>query len=1410
MRTRTKRCFSVLLSLAMLVALLPLAALPAAATEINQNTTSWSGDMSVAGDVTIDSGVSLTAAATLTVAKGKTLTVNGTVDTGTYTLTVAGPGTLVVNSPEKDGDDNGAPGVSGKLTVTGGSVSIKGGSGFYGAGAPGIRGELTVSGGAVMVTGGTGEYGGCPGVEGNVFVYGGDVTFIGAAGGTGSGGAGVNGNVTLNGGSIRTTGGGGNSSNGSGGAGVSGSVTVSSGKATITGGQDGGAGVSGGVYVTGGDVEIAGGSSYYGGAGVNGDVTLSGGSIRTTGGSGLGGNGIGVNGDVILADGERFFDSENTYDGNGEANTGARAALNAGKTLQHITPVSEADDLHAALVSGGVVLLTADINLNGSATNKWEPIENFTGTFDGQGYTITGLYVDTGSCRAGLFGTLDNGSVVKDLSLENCSVKCSGNYDCGGIAGFNGGTIQNCHFSGTVSALQSAGGIAGYNDTTGTIQSCDNAGTISGLENHNNCQDIGGIVGENQGAVLKCINTGAISNASFIGGVVGYNRGSVEDSYNTGTVSGNIHNPLASGTDSFAGGVVGFNDSAVVTNCYNTGAVSGTGQSVGGVVGRNKNNGATVTNCYSIGAVSGKGSVGGVCGSNSDSTVTNCYFDKEATLTIDGTEVGDDAKRAVGNVEDTAAGKLSKAQFTDQASFTGFDFSNVWAMAGSRPVLKAFSAEVGSWSALYAALQHDGAVTLTENVTYNNTENADQDLIVPATAAVRLDLGGHTIDRAASETAPAGALRVEGGLLLTDSAGNGKLTGGHRATNDCGGGVYVYKGSFTLAGGAITGNYVDGGGGGVMVDKGSFTLAGGSIAGNTANVHGGGVYVLRGSFTMTGGSITGNTANNSGGGVDMHSGSSFTMTGGSITGNTANVDGGGVNMYSGSSFTMTGGSISDNTANDDGGGVYMYGGIFRVSGSPVVSENAKGTGETRTESNVRIIEPLVIDGDLGGDARIGVTMSDPGDITFGLSNKGTAASFFSDDPAWCVTATAAGEAALVKLPVVTYDADYADGPEVVQQTFPYNEAYTLRADVFARRGWTLAAWLDDADNSYAVDQDVTLTADLTLNAKWTPNGLEVADIPDQTADGTARTPALTVTDAVTKDVLTKGTDYTVEYYLNDSPVTELKAAGTYTVLVTGAGDYAEAEPVEKPFTLNAPENDSGNTGGWVPSPAPAAPAAQKATPSVTGEGSFTLSNDNPKAGETVTMSAAPAEGWRLLRFQVTDGEKNDVPVEMDDDVTGRYVQPKSDVAVRAAFVPVVPAAAAPSAVLSPQRITVNGAECTVEAYNIGGTNFFRLRDLAAMLSGTPAQFNVEYDSQRNAVVITRGAAYSGAVGVDFTDMSASAMKSPQAVFIDGAPIPLTAFNIGGYNFFGLRELAEFLGFTVNYDDATNTAVIESK
>ncbi len=136
----------------------------------------------------------------------------------------------------------------------------------------------------------------------------------------------------------------------------------------------------------------------------------------------------------------------------------------------------------------------------------------------------------------------------------------------------------------------------------------------------------------------------------------------------------------------------------------------------------------------------------------------------------------------------------------------------------------------------------------------------------------------------------------------------------------------------------------------------------------------------------------------------------------------------------------------------------------------------------------------------------------------------------------------------------------------------------------------------------------------------------------------------------------------------------------------------------------------------------------------------------------------------------------------------------------------------PEVVLSPQKLAVNGVTKATEIYNIDGTNYFKIRDLAALLSGTGSQFNVGFDAEANAVMIATGEKYQANGGElkPGEDKSATAVPSPQGVVIDGEKVELTAYNIGGANFFGLRALQPYLGYEVGFDAATNTAKIVTK
>jgi hypothetical protein len=256
------------------------------------------------------------------------------------------------------------------------------------------------------------------------------------------------------------------------------------------------------------------------------------------------------------------------------------------------------------------------------------------------------------------------------------------------------------------------------------------------------------------------------------------------------------------------------------------------------------------------------------------------------------------------------------------------------------------------------------------------------------------DMTGGTISGNTASGGSGGGVFVTGGSSFTMTGGTIEAnTANSGDEGSGGGGVYVTSGVFTMTGGTIeantlrSGNYGSGGGGVYVGANGDFTMTGGTISGNKASENsgggvyvynisfsggsykftmsgessingnsgkrGGGVYMESGIFAMAGGSISGNTASESGGGVyvggtpvEGRSGSpDFTMTGGSISGNTASESGGGVCVKADntpSKFAMNGGTISGNTASKSGGGVYYTGGNFTMSAGTISGNTASG------------------------------------------------------------------------------------------------------------------------------------------------------------------------------------------------------------------------------------------------------------------------------------------------------------------------------------------------------------------------------------------------------------------------------------------------------------------------------------
>ena len=243
------------------------------------------------------------------------------------------------------------------------------------------------------------------------------------------------------------------------------------------------------------------------------------------------------------------------------------------------------------------VELEANISLEGS---DFTPIPSFSGVFHGNGYTISGLNLNSTMSHAGLFYTIEKGGAVYRLNVSG-TVIATGSEAAGGIAAVNSGTIFDCSFSGTVSGKENVGGIVGRNALQGSIWNSRSAGAVYGDSM------TGGIAGQNAGLISGC------NNAAYVNTTVKDTALSAEDisfdiSFDRTKLS--MADPLSSAMDS--GGIAGYS-SGVIRSSVNTVAVGypHVGYNVGGIAGRSC---GFVFGCENRGAVYGRKDVGGIAG----------------------------------------------------------------------------------------------------------------------------------------------------------------------------------------------------------------------------------------------------------------------------------------------------------------------------------------------------------------------------------------------------------------------------------------------------------------------------------------------------------------------------------------------------------------------------------------------------------------------------------------------------------------------------------------------------------------------------------------------------------------------------------------------------------------------------
>lgn len=243
-----------------------------------------------------------------------------------------------------------------------------------------------------------------------------------------------------------------------------------------------------------------------------------------------------------------------------------------------------------------LVRLEADIDLK-EHTDLMFP--SFAGCFDGNGHQITGLDISANGSAIGLFRYVQKGATIRNLTAQGIVEPKGTRSQVGGIVGVNYGAINHCTFIGIVHADTEVGGIVGANREGADVRRCQSRCTVVG--NHST----GGIVGNNEGVVSICKNTGNVNTYSE---EVSYE---LDDLTVERLEKINSTSNVTAHTDT--GGVVGISYGKVY-GCMNYGTVGyeHVGYNVGGIVGRVSQ--GYLSSCYNFGHVLGRKDVGGIAG----------------------------------------------------------------------------------------------------------------------------------------------------------------------------------------------------------------------------------------------------------------------------------------------------------------------------------------------------------------------------------------------------------------------------------------------------------------------------------------------------------------------------------------------------------------------------------------------------------------------------------------------------------------------------------------------------------------------------------------------------------------------------------------------------------------------------
>lgn len=288
------------------------------------------------------------------------------------------------------------------------------------------------------------------------------------------------------------------------------------------------------------------------------------------------------------------------------------AAISPVSAAGNVINISSAEDFiklseNASLDTwsqGKTVNLMCDIDFS---KKSFVPIPTFGGTFNGNGYTVSGIKFEEKGSYQGIFRYVQTGGRVSNLNVKGRMTPNGSKGYIGGIVGENSGTVENCTFTGTVKGENIVGGIAGMNTDYGKIISCIVSGNVGG-ENFT-----GGIVGKNSGFIRNCTNNAVVNTVyeekknettdidTDVGAIIENYKMKEEESEEASVLG-----------YSDTGGIVGYT-SGIVQGCVNNGAVGypHIGYNVGGIAGKQS---GYMLGCENYGFIQGRKDVGGIAG----------------------------------------------------------------------------------------------------------------------------------------------------------------------------------------------------------------------------------------------------------------------------------------------------------------------------------------------------------------------------------------------------------------------------------------------------------------------------------------------------------------------------------------------------------------------------------------------------------------------------------------------------------------------------------------------------------------------------------------------------------------------------------------------------------------------------